>query len=217
VISFELASPLYRESDLERVIKSRIERLELSAPTVGLRLHVRSLSPQIMNQVGLSAPGAGAWSRGSAHQELPVLLAELSADVGAEQVGVLTVARSHRPEKRSVLEPLVPIKKRSRQKKLSSGTQTSCPAMDRVTRLLLQPQPIRTALRIGESFGVGSEIYTIEELRFLQRLDGVEWWTAQAASRDYLWAWLSSLRGGTEALLYLDRHTKCAYLQALGD
>ncbi len=218
VISFELASPLYRESDLERVIKSRIERLELSAPTVGLRLQVRSLSPQVMSQVGLSAPGAGAWSRGGAHhQELPVLLAEISADVGAEQVGVLTVARSHRPEKRSVLEPLVPTKKRSRQKKLSSGTQTTCPAMDRITRILPHPQPIRAALRIGESFGLGTELYTIEELRFLQRLDGVEWWTAQAASRDYLWAWLSSLRGGTEALLYLDRHSKCVYLQALGD
>lgn len=218
VISFELASPLYRESDLERVIKSRLERLELSAPTIGLRLQARSLSPQMMSQVGLSAPGAGAWNRGNAHhQELPVLLAELSADVGAEQVGVLALARSHRPEKRSVLEPLIPRKKHSRQKKLSSGTQVSCPAMDRVTRLLPQPHPIKAALRIGETFGLGSEIYTIEELRFLQRLDGVEWWTAQAASRDYLWAWLSSLRGGTEALLYLDRHNKQAYLQALGD
>src|SRR5690606_17702702 len=98
-----------------------------------------------------------------------------------------------------------------------SGTQMICPAMDRVTRLLPHPQAIRSPLRIGESFALGNELYTIEELRFLQRLEGVEWWTAQAASRDYLWAWLSSMRGGTEALLYIDRHSKCSYLQALGD
>lgn len=217
LLNFELSAPLYREGDLERVVKSRVERLELSAPTVGLRLRARSLSAQVMNQVGLSAPGAGVWSgAGADSQELPVLLAELSADVGADRVGTLRMLRSHRPENRSQLEPAMKKKVRKSQKLATFAPLTSS-SLDRVTRIFPHAQPIRTKLRIGESFGLGNVLYTIEELRFLQRLEGVQWWSAESASRDYLWAWLRSTGGGTEALLYVDRKNQQPYVQALGD
>jgi hypothetical protein len=76
---------------------------------------------------------------------------------------------------------------------------------------------IKAPLRQGQSFGLGSELYTIEGIRFIKRLDGVEWWTPRSTSRDYFWAWLKSPLGGTEALCFVDRNTQERYVQALGD
>jgi hypothetical protein len=91
------------------------------------------------------------------------------------------------------------------------------PSFERITRLMQRPRLLGTSLSVGASFGMGSELYTIESLRFIERLDGVEWWTPAATSRDYFWAWLRSPCGGAEALLFVDRNTKEAYLQAWGD
>jgi len=211
-VEFELSSPLQKEGELERVLKSRCERLELSAPTVAVHLEADQLTKAIKVQTGLTTPGGACWSGGTeVSQELPLLLAELQADVGNDGVGLLSLCDSHRPEKRSVLLPM------SGKKKRKSKVAPACPAMDRITRLLPEPQLIRSSLRAGETFGIGTELYTLKSLRFLQRLDGVEWWTECAVRRDYHWAWLESARGGTEALIFTDRQTGHSYLQALSD
>lgn len=262
LIEFELSTPLYQEGDLERIVKSRLEKLEMKAPTIGLQLCAAELSPALMEQRGLSEANLSGTLReaGAAFvvgqgriQELALLLAELESDVGPEGLGTLALRSHLRPEARSVLEPVSPSKKSKQRASGNSSVQgasrhsrakgakmsrpraaskgktadkrvakeaalyLSSPSFERVTRLIQRPRPLGTPLTVGASFGMGSELYTIESLRFIERLDGVEWWTPSATSRDYFWAWLSSPCGGAEALLFVDRNTKESYLQAWGD
>jgi hypothetical protein len=82
---------------------------------------------------------------------------------------------------------------------------------------LRHPVPIVVPLRVGEGFALGGSYYTIERLYFAERLDLIKWWTSESSSRDYLWAWLMSSHGGTEALIYVDRKSGRAFVQALSD
>jgi protein ImuB len=258
-VELDLSAPLFRESDLERVLRSRLSGLTLKAPTIGLRLTVDQLGPALMNQMGLAeATPFGAFSQGGislsnkppSKEDFAILLAELEADVGAEGLGTLGLRYHLRPEARSVLQPIEKVhkphskaqekrreaslyqkKSLKRPPKKASLSRTasqqkadkeaalylSHPLLSRMTRLIKRPRPLHIPLTVGASFGLGSEFYTIENLRFIQRLEGVDWWTPESTSRDYFWAWLKSPRGGSEALLFFDRNTKESYLQAWAD
>ncbi|HYP89516.1 MAG TPA: hypothetical protein VEQ59_15215, partial [Polyangiaceae bacterium] len=237
VLHFKLSQPLHREAELRRVVASRLERLKLDAPTVGMKLTVPRLAPMIQRQLSLSELLSGDTSRGE--EELPLILAELSADIGEEQVGVLGLVDAHRPEAQSKLGAALPVahasgKRRvspvSRAKKArplpasvppkSSLRKTEPPIWSRLpsppTRLLQSPLELGTVISAGSTLVLGHTLYTIERLRFEQRLDAVEWWSRPVA-RDYLRLWLSSESGGIEALVYVDRHTGRRYLQAVSD
>lgn len=104
-LRFELASPLWRERELLKVLCSRVERLSLKAPSVGVRCCVPSITHAVERQLDLSRVLGGRFSNTRGHEDLPVLLAELNADIGKENVGVLAVNNDHRPEAKSVLTP----------------------------------------------------------------------------------------------------------------
>lgn len=220
-LEFEFASPLQKEGDLERVLKSRLERTELPAPSIGVELTGSELSPHLMNQVTFGQKkSASLCGEASQHQQFAVLLAELQSDVGAHHLGVLRIPDSHRPEDRSVLQAISLSPQRSSQRRKSR--QSSCPDFDRITRLLPSPHALMAPtspfpLCVGLTFGLGNELYTVERLRFLQRLDAVGWWTERATNRDYYWGQLKGLRGRTEALLFVERQTNMAYLQGFCD
>jgi hypothetical protein len=72
-------------------------------------------------------------------------------------------------------------------------------------------------LRVGELVGLGRGVYSIARVRFVQRLEEVEWWTAEPTSRDYLRVWLTGPEGGLDALVFVDRITGKRYLQAFWD
>jgi protein ImuB len=72
--------------------------------------------------------------------------------------------------------------------------------------------------------GGDPQIFAVEKLEFLMRLDAVEWWTKSPTSRDYARAWLASggdERGArskakaacAEALVYVQRKTGEVFLQ----
>jgi len=104
-LRFELASPLWRERELMKVLCSRVERLSLKAPSIGLRCCIPSITHAVERQLDLSRVLGGRFSSTRGHEDLPVLLAELNADIGKENVGVLVVNNDHRPEAKSVLGP----------------------------------------------------------------------------------------------------------------
>jgi protein ImuB len=145
-----------------------------------------------------------------------VLLSELETDVGAENVGLLRIEDAHAPEARSRLEPILA---RPGPKRASQRARKSTPPdpLARATRLLTVPAALSVPLRVGESFVLGQSYYTIEKLEFATRLEHVAWWTNSAQSRDYVWAWLSGSSGGLQALLFVDRRSKRAYVQGLAD
>ncbi|MDF3066933.1 MAG: uncharacterized protein K0R38_2534 [Polyangiaceae bacterium] len=240
VLHFKLSQPLHREADLRRIVASRLERLKLSAPSVGMKLTVPRLAPIVQRQLSLSELLVGDTSRGE--EDLPLVLAELTADIGESRVGVLSLVDAHRPESQSALAPALPVQAANRKRRTSKGKEPSLlsprsvtpssslrksslrksepPIWSRLpsppTRLLSQPVELTSVISAGSTLILGHTVYTIERLRFEQRLDAIEWWSRPVA-RDYLRLWLQSETGGMEALVYVERPSGRRFLQAVGD
>jgi protein ImuB len=178
-------------------------------------------------------------SRGKAADpdSLPALLAELSAEIGADRVGLLAIEDAHRPEATSRLVPATlgaePRKKSAARAQLSLPGEWSRPKepLPPPARLLPAPIPLGKVTSGGVvAIGGGSEphLFAIARMEHLMRLDGVEWWTKSPASRDYARAWLVSgsdegakrangksaaKAACAEALVYVVRKTGEMYLQ----
>ncbi len=225
-LKFSLAAPVFREDELRRVLSARLERVRLSAPVVGVELVAPVLAPAQVRQLEL-----GQWLSGGAdtESELPLVLAELIAEVGEDRVGVLRKVDTHRPEAQSALFPvsmpgLSPSRarrgERARPKpETPRAVQVSFPSSKKSppTRLLPEPLRLDIALRVGATVPLDRRLYTIERLEFEERLQAVEWWSKAPVARDYLRLFLRSTEGLLEALVYVDRESGKRYLQAVVD
>ncbi len=246
-LRFDLAAPLWREAELSRVIAARLERTELDAPTLGVGLEVPSLVRAVARQLDLSRVAGGVLAGSRGLETLPVLLAELGADLGKGSVGVLRLVDSHRPEAKSRLgSALSALRGRSRKQpglrkgtvvgqgvlkvrddgagrgRTQPGTRAGAPRPSpqpprAPTRLLSAPVPLSAPLRAGAVLTLDQRLYTIERVAFEQRISSVEWWTRAPVDRDYLRLWLASTEGGIEALVYVDRESGRRYLHAVVD
>ena len=202
---------------------SRLERTRLEAPSVGLRLEAPRITEAASRQLDLSRVAAGL--TGSPGLEvLPVLVAELTADVGRRNVGVLRVVDAHRPEKKSELFPAGLKKATTRRsartslrKSLRKTLPRPLPWARAPTRFLPKPVPFEAAIRKGATLSIDRRLYTIERVIFEHRLEGVEWWTQEPATRDYLRVVLRSNEGVVEALVYVDRQSGRRFLHAVAD
>ena len=193
----DLPAPLSDPNDLLRALKAKLERAELLAPATGLQLVAPLIVRARRVQLDLSQ------NRAASPDALPALLAELSAEIGPERLGVLTVVDAHRPEARSVLGSI------SEDEPPHPGNQDATGP----TRLLPEPVPIGR-VACGRVVAVDHQLYAIESFRFVMRLDAVEWWTSSPTSRDYARAWLSSPGCASgEAWIYIERATGEGYLQ----
>lgn len=229
----DLPAPLSDESDLLRALRVKLERTDLFAPAVGLKLTVPQIVEARRVQLDLGQ------SRAVDPDRLPALLAELSADIGADRVGVLSILDAHRPEARSQLRPLS-LGSSAHGVQLSfPGTWSEKGRLDAAMeplRLLPEPLPIG---RIGPGtvVAIDQQLFAVDQLRFVMRLDRVEWWSQGPIARDYVRAFLTSGDGpgrierlrsievapgaraakasgaAGEALLYFDRKTREAFLQ----
>ncbi|WP_437289730.1 DinB/UmuC family translesion DNA polymerase [Sorangium sp. So ce406] len=195
----DMPVPLSDAGDLLRPIKAKLERIELAAPAVGVHLIASRIARARQVQLDLSR------DRSVDPDSLPALLAELSAEIGAERVGVLEIADAHRPEARSRLVPVEDdaamarpsaasrargAAERSAAEQAGSAEGAEQPAPE-PARLLAQPIPLGRVGR-GAIVAVDRHLYAIERLSFVMRIDAVEWWTPTPASRDYARAWLVS-------------------------
>ncbi|HEX6275215.1 MAG TPA: DNA polymerase Y family protein [Polyangiaceae bacterium] len=238
-LRFSLATPLHREEDVRRIVFTRLERVRLPAPSVGLVLAAPVLVSAVQRQLELGEALAG---NAGASDELPLVLAELRSDLGEERVGILKTLDAHRLEAQSVLEPtegVIPGKtrgkarraarsaKRSRQRETPLAVHVSGASSGElvgglaggapVTRLLPEPLPLDAAFRVGATVAIDHRLYNIERLRFEQRLYAVEWWTRAPVQRDYVRLWLRGHDGVVEALAFVDRESQKRYLQAVAD
>jgi protein ImuB len=218
---FDLATPLWREEEIRRVVVARLERTKLGAPTVALRLEAPAVIRALGQQLDLSRVSAGITGE-KGLESLPVVLAELGADIGKENVGVLGLVDDHRPEAQSALVPALDPppaarpRTRAKQARLrKTGAPSAWPGRA-PTRWLAQPLRIGAALRPGATLRIDHRLYTIERVRFDRRLDGVGWWQAPVA-RDYLRLWLQGSEGGLEALVHVDRASGARFLSGIDD
>ena len=185
-----------------------------------MRLSVPKLLPAIARQLELSQVMAGVTVGAAANEEIPVLIAELVAELGEDKVGTLKLVDSHRPEAKSKLSPasVEPEPRLSaKQARLRKAEPSFAELRGAPTRLLTHPCELHGPFRVGVSLAVERSLYTIEHLRFEHRLDSVEWWGNAPVARDYVRLWLQGASGGFEALAYVDRGTGKRYLQALAD
>ncbi len=222
VLRFKLAAPLHRAEEIRRVLSARLARTKLGAPSLGLRLTVPRLQPAVSRQLELSQVMAGITVGAAAHDEVPVLIAELVAELGEDKVGTLKLVDSHRPEAKSKLTPVMvaapALAGRAGKKARLRKTEPSFAELPGApTRLLTEPCELHGPLRVGVSVAIDRSLYTIEHLRFEQRLDAVEWWGAAPVARDYVRLWLQGSSGGFEAVAYVDRGSGRRFLHALAD
>ena len=219
-LRFKLASPLHRADELRRVLSARLARTKLGAPSLSMRLSVPKMVPAVARQLELAQVLSGATVSIDADNEIPVLIAELSAELGEEHVGTLELCDSHRPEAKSKLSPALaepPAVAVSKKPRLRKTEPSFAELPGAPTRLLPEPCELHGPLRVGSSLAIERSLYTIDRLRFEQRLDAVEWWGHAPVTRDYVRLWLQGASGGFEALAYVDRSTGRRYLQALAD
>lgn len=221
-LEFYLPKPLYREEELGRILSSRLERVLLQAPSLGLRLAVSKLLEATPRQLELGSLLIGA--KPDALDELPILLAEIGADIGQERVGILKMVDSHRPELSSELVSALPTSAQPTRRKrgrppLALTTRTRVgfpPLIGDLTRLLAEPVPLAAPLRAGASVLIDHRLHTIESVRFEQRLEAVEWWS-RAIYRDYVRVVLRDEANVFEALVYVDRENGQRFLQGILD
>jgi protein ImuB len=223
----ELPSPLFKKSDFFRVLKSKLEQVTLAAPVTRLSITARMLTraPRLQLWMGTEAaiqhdPGAMA-----------VLLAELSAEIGPDNVGVLSIDPVHRPEARSQLvaiDDLSPRDRRSparvrRRARADAGNARGTPAeragsdVEFPSRLLQTPLPLEWTPGGRPTVVIDNQLYTWSASRHSMRFEGVDWWTASPMSRDYARVWLSSGKKHIEAWVYTDRHTGRSFLHGYYD
>ncbi len=239
VLRFSLASPLHREDEIRRIVFSRLERVRLPAPSLGLALSAPVLVSAVQRQLEL---GEALAHDAGAVDELPLVLAELRTDLGEERVGMLRTLDAHRLEAKSTLEPTDGASEQAGRtgrtsRRRASKRREGVPAPLSVhvsgassgeladgggkeapfTRLLPEPVPLEAALKVGATVAVDRRLYSIERLRFEQRLYAVEWWTRAPVQRDYVRLWLRGQGGVVEALAFVDRESNKRYLQAVAD
>ena len=144
---------------------------------------------------------------------MAVLLAELSSEIGPDNVGVLEVALVHRPEARTLLVPIddvSPSRKRAPPRCAPSDVEYP-------TRVLSKPVPVEPMPGAGNLVSIDNQLFTIRAAEPMMRLDQVEWWTPSPVCRDYAKVWLTSGRKNVEGWIFTDRLTGKTFLHGYYD
>jgi protein ImuB len=220
-LTFQLASPLFHAEDLERVMRLRLQRQNLAAPHIGLSLQATAVAEARCGQVNLSE--SQSWKSGLSTdpRALTVLVAELTADIGAGAVGVLVAKDSHLLEKSSDLAPVRDASAQNVSRRGSSQaasfTASAAPQLavsepDRAeadaaerapapaerlqlprlpTRLFEPPIEIHAPIRKNELWVVMEQAFIVRHIQFDERVEGVEWWDRERVFRDYFRVWLA--------------------------
>lgn len=184
LLEIALAEPGRDPAHLQALLRERLGRLVLAAPTLELHLVAGEVVPQ--------APPNGELfpSAASEREGLLRLIERLQARLGVEQVQQLQAVHDHRPEKASRVRPADPAR---------LGAPRRAPAVPaglplRPVWLLAPPEPLPER-----------GLLPLLDGRALQLLSGPErieagWWDHELAERDYFIA-----QDGQGALLWLYR------------
>jgi protein ImuB len=176
-LRIELAEPALDAGHLQLLLRERLGRVELVAPTLELRLHCR-------HTVAAPAPNGELFPTHSSQAEgLTRLLERLRARLGDAQVQRLEAVADHRPECASRSVPAHgAVGRPTSGAPGTPGTSPKVPStlpLHRPTWLLPEPLPLaaRGALPLLQG-------------RPLQLLSGPEriesgWWDSQPVARDY--------------------------------
>jgi protein ImuB len=205
----DLPSPLAKKSDFFRVFKGKLERATLGAPVVGLTITAKMLTRAPRTQLFIGGDATIQNDPGA----MAVLLAELSAEIGQENVGVLETDPVHRPEARTKLVSLDELS----QVKPTAAHSGCASDVEFPTRLLPKPLPFEVMAGQTPTVAIDNQLFTLAESSHSMRFDRVEWWKETPMSRDYVRVWLTSGKKNIEAWVFTDRRTGQTFLHGYYD
>jgi len=184
VLTVTLPTPVVNPKELFVVLRTRLERTLLSAPVLALTLRADEHAPRPEVPQSLFEPE----SREA--RALPLLVAELAAELGENAVGRLALGDSWLLEERSCLVPF--FAKSSPSKSYDPGPSTSPHASPEPSVVL--PEPLLVERRLVSPF------------RFVARYESLEWWRGPSGPHDVVAATVE----GRAAIVDLDRTTGVA-------
>lgn len=205
VLAIALPVPLADPDALVRTLMPQLERTELAAPVVTLRLVAEDVVRARRDQLDLSR------GRGIDPNRLRHLATELGAELGEGHVGFFQILDAHRPESRSkiVLDGAAIRAALAREE-----PRLEAEAGDALvpTRLLPEPVPLAEVLA-GRQLVLAGRAYRVEGVVPLARLERVEWWVTPV-TREYVRMSLVDEQGGerSEALAFHDRIAHASFL-----
>jgi protein ImuB len=189
-LRIELAEPSVDPGHLQLLLRERLARVELLAPTLDLRLSCQDI-------VHAEAPNGELFpNRQSQALGLTRLLERLRARLGEEQVLRIVPVADHRPERACGLQPV----------SAPAGAPPKMPLPDRLPLhrpVWLLPEPVPLASRDRQPLLQG---------RVLQLLSGPEriesgWWDGGLVTRDYF---IAADAEGALLWIFCDRLTAAA-------
>ncbi len=198
-LQIALAEPALDAAHLQLLLRERLGRAELAAPTLELHLHCSQL-------VAGAAPNGELFpTRASEAEGLVRLLERLRARLGDAQVQRLVAVADHRPEHAS---RSVSVTAPDSSPGAGPGLQPFNPALPLHRPVWLLPDPLPLAERDG---------LPLLDRHPLQPLSGPEriesgWWEGPPAARDY---YIVQARDG--ALLWIYRHRLAQAGRAAGE
>jgi len=191
-LSVTMPMPVVRAKEMLVILRTRLERTRLEAPVLALTLRADEHAPRVEVPQSLFDPGL---VRSREAHALPLLVAELLAELGDGTVGRLSLGDSWSPAARSVLTPF--FAKPAPLPPHDVGPSLSPQASPEPSLLLPTPLPVsRTVVR---------------PFRFVARYEALEWWRPSpdgppVLTRDVLAATLE----GRPALVDIDRTSGAA-------
>ena len=163
LLEIALAEPAWKDGHLIRLLKERLDKVELVAPVIGLRLDARQLVPMLPPTLSLFPQPGGTPA------DFHRLLELLTARLGAENVLTPAPSADHRPE---VCNAWVAATGRPAQKN---------PGAEILARpFWMLAKPIALLLRQHRPF-YGSPLKLISGPERIE----AGWWNEQTAARDY--------------------------------
>ncbi len=193
VLAMALPTPLVHPKELFVVLRARLERAALASPVLAVTLRASHLAPRPRVALSFFEPSSALSSGGG----LPLLVAELSAELGADAVGRLALGNSWLPEERTRLEPFFSRAESTEARgshamenhdRESLAAQHSAPEP---SLLLPVPEPV--------------ERPRVNAFRFVSRVESAGWWRS-SVSRDYVAATVDA----RPAYVEIDRTTNRA-------
>jgi protein ImuB len=166
-VEIVLPVPIARAADLLAVLRVRLERHVLAAPVMMATLRATELARAQGRTLDLLEPEPVA------DRALPRLVAELSAELGPAQVGLLALADTWSPDERTRLVPYGMSQRPARRPLVTSALEP--------TRLA-EPRPVDWGALVA--------------LRPPVRVESIEWWRRAARRRDMVAVWMTSQRDG---------------------
>ncbi|WP_394820926.1 Y-family DNA polymerase [Pendulispora albinea] len=166
VLASNLSAPIRTSTELMAVLRARIEAHALSAPVLAVTLRATKLVAHELRARDLFTPEARAAIR------LPPLVAELEAELGERQVGMLCLENRWNPSQRMRLVPFAKRPKERRDRERREEPERRGPRLETERRISRAIEPGRFLRQPLLYTSPNPEAPTF----FLARNGLAEWW-----------------------------------------